>query len=172
MYTLKENETKTPAIFYTSDTLYLGEVVTTKIVRVNIWLRTESAPKYAQLQNAQMISMSSAAQSIKLDEVFVPVDRIVAYHVMPEIEVEMDYIENEPNRRMLPVQAFGPSFLTFKGENRVSTQTDFSVTLEVGRTQWLSLYNMSISTPHLPKMHLQAPMLLLRPEFFAFSIIE
>ena len=172
MYILKENEKKTPAIFYISDTLFLGEVITTKIVRVNIWLRTESAPKYVRLQNVQMISLSSAAQSIKLDEAYVPVDQIIAYHVTPEVEVQIDYNENEPNRRMLPMQAFGPSFLTFKGENRISSQTDFGVTLEVGRTQWLSLYNTSISTPYLPKMHLQTPMLLLRPEFFTFSVIE
>ena len=169
MYTLKENEKKTPAIFYTADALFHGEVITTKVVRVNIWLRSDSAPKYAQILNTQMISLTGNGHSAKFDELFLPVNRIIAYHPAPGVESELDYSENEPNRRMAPLQVYGPSFLTFKGEGRISTQTEFGATLEVGRTAWLSFYNVSISTPNMPKMQLNVPMLLMRPDYFAFN---
>ncbi len=172
MYTLKENEKTTPAMFYTSDALFHGEVVTTKIIRVNIWLRSDNAPKYAQLLNTQMISLTGNGYSAKFDELFIPIDQVVAYHAAPDIEIELDYNENEPNRRMAPLKVIGPSFLTFVGETRVSTQTEFSATLEVSRSSWISLYDTAISTPNMPKMHIQAPMLLLRPEKFSFNLTE
>ena len=172
MHTLKDNEKKTPAMFYTADALYHGEVVTAQMVRVNIWLRTDNAPKYVHLLNAQMISLASGGHSVKLNEVFVSTDKIIAYHTAPGIEVELDYNENEPNRRMAPVQIIGPSFLLFNGESRISTQTDFGTTLEVGRTTWLSIYNATVSTPNLPKMKLSVPMLLLRPEEFSFNPLD
>jgi len=172
MYTVKENEKTTPAMFYTRDALFHGEVVTTKIIRVNIWLRSDSAPKYAQLLNAQMISLSGNGYTGKFDEIFVPIDQVVAYHAAPDVEIELDYIENEPNRRMAPLKVIGPSFLTFTGETRISTQTEFSSTLEVGRSSWLSLYDSTISTPNMPKMRVQAPMLLLRPEAFSFILMD
>lgn len=172
MYTLKENEKTTPTMFYTSEALFHGEVVTTKIIRINIWLRSDSAPKYAQILNAQMISLTGNGYSMKFDEVFVPVDQIVAYHAAPGVEIELDYNEGEPNRRMAPLRVIGPAFLTFTGQTRISTQTEFGATLEVGRTSWLSLYDIAISTPNMPKMRLQTPMLLLRPEKFSFTLTE
>lgn len=172
MYTLKENEKTTPSMFYTRDALFHGDVVTTKIIRINIWLRSDSAPKYAQLLNAQMISLSGNGYTGKFDEIFVPVDQIVAYHAAPGIEIELDYNANEPNRRMAPLKAIGPSFLTFTGETRISTQTEFGASLEVARSAWLSLYDSTVSTPNVPKMRVQAPMLLLRPEAFSFNLME
>jgi hypothetical protein len=169
MYTLKEIEKKTPAMFYTADTLFHGEVVTAKIVRVNIWLRTDNAPKYIHILNAQMISLAGNGHAVKLDELFLPTDQVIAYHPAPGVEGDLDYNENEPNRKMLPIQVFGPSFLTFHAENRISTQTDFGNTLESGRSNWISLYNITVSSPNLPKMSLQVPMLLLRPQWFSFG---
>jgi len=169
MYELKENEKTTPAIFYTSDSLFHGEVITTNIVRVNIWLRSDSAPKYVHLLNAQQMSLTGGGQSVKYNEVFVATKQIIAYHVAQNVDIELDYLENEPSRQMVPTIIVGPSFLTIQGESRISTQTDFGNTLEVGRTSWLSIYSASVSTPNMPKMKIQAEMLLLRPEAFSFS---
>lgn len=170
MYELKEHEKVTPAMFYTGDALYHGNVVTTKIVRVNIWLQSDSAPKYIHLLDAQQIPFGSNMPSLKYDEIFFPAAQVIAYHVAQNVEIELDYAENEPNRRMVQTRIVSPSLLTLQGESRISTQTDFGTTLEVGRSSWLSLYNATISTPKLPKMRVQAEMLLLRPEFFSFSI--
>lgn len=169
MYTLKDNEKLTPVMFYTEDALIHGKVVTTKIVRINIWLRSDSAPKYAHILDAQVISLTGNGKSMKFDEIFVPVEQTIAYHAAPSVEIELDYMENEPNRHMVPIKAVSKSFLTLSGENRISTQTEFGTTLEVGRTSWLSLYNVAISTPNMPQMRLEVPMLLMRPEAFIFA---
>jgi hypothetical protein len=169
MYSLKNNEILTPAMFYTADSLYHGQVVTTEIVRVNIWLRSDSAPKYVHLLNAQQISLTGVGQSLKFNEVFVPTSKIIAYHVAPNVEIELDYLENEPNRHMVPTIVVSPSLLTIQGDSRISTQTDFGTTLEVGRSTWLSLYKATISTPKVPKMSVQTEMVLIRPNDFAFA---
>lgn len=168
MYELNSNEKLTPAMFYTAEALFHGEVVTTDLTRVNIWLRSDSAPKYIHLLNAQMISLTGSRQTLKLDEAFLPTDEVIAYHVAPGVEIQMDYEEDEPNRHMVPTQVISPSFIIFQGDNRISTQTDFGTTLEVGRTAWLSFYNVTVSTPNMPKMSLKAEMVLLRPESFIF----
>lgn len=174
MYTLKNNEKQTPVVIYTSNALIHGEVVTTEIVRVNIWLRTDNAPNYAHLLNAQIISLAgtTGVKTLKFDDIYVPTNEIIAYHVAPGVEIDLDYMENEVNRRMVPVQAISPELFTLKAEMRISTQTEMGVTLEVGKTRWLSLYNISISNPHLPTMVIQTPMMLIRPEKFSFGIIE
>jgi hypothetical protein len=172
MYELKDNEKLTPVIFYTEDSLVHGKVVTTNIVRINIWLRSDSAPKYAHILDAQVISLTGNGKSMKLDEIFLPVEQIIAYHAAPEIELEMDYMKNEPNRHMVPMKAVSKSLLTLSGENRMSTQTEFGTTLEVGRTSWLSLYNVAISTPNMPQLRLETPMLLMRPDAFIFAPLE
>lgn len=169
MYQLKDNEKVTPAMFYTADALFHGNVVTTEIVRINIWLRSDSAPKYIHLLNAQQIPLTGNHQPLKFDEIFVPTPQVIAYHAAPNVEIELDYMENEPNRRMLSITIISPSLLTIQGESRISTQTDFGASMEVGRSSWLSIYYAAISTPKMPKMQIQAQMLLLRPEAFAFA---
>lgn len=172
MYELKNNEKVTPAMFYTANALFHGKVISTEIVRINIWLRSDSAPKYVHLLNAQQISLIGGGESAKFEEIFISTSEIIAYHVAPNIEIELDYLENEPNRQMAQTLAITPSFLSIQGESRISTQTEFGTTLEVGRSTWLSLYNVTISTPKVPKMSVQAEMLLLRPEAFSFVPLE
>ncbi len=168
MYELKDNEKVTPTIFYTSDNIIRGDLISMEIVRVNIWLRANSAPKYVHLLNAQMISLTGNGKIIKADEIFVPVHTIIAYHTAPNQAFELDYQENEANRQMVAVKAVAQSMLNISGKNRISTQTELGTTLEVGRTKWYSLYDVTIATPNIPNMHLTAPMILLRPEHFAF----
>lgn len=172
MYELKDNEVATPAMFYTANALFHGEVITTKVVRVNIWLRSDSAPNFIHLLNAEMISLTGSGQTMKLNEAFLPTDSVIAYHTAPGVEIKLDYTGNEPNRRMMPIKLVGSSLLTIVGENRISTQTELGTTLEVGRTSWLSLYNIAVSTPNIPKMRLEAPMILIRPEAFTFAPLD
>lgn len=172
MYELKDNESLAQAMFYTADALIHGEAVITGAIRVNIWFRTDSVPKYVHILNAQMISLTGNGHTMKFSEIFIPIDLIIAYHAAPSVEIDMDYSEDEPHRRMLPIKALGPSSLIVSGESRISMHTEFGTTLEVSRTSWLSLYNIAISNPNLPKMRLEAPMMLLRPEAFSFAPLE
>ena len=56
MYVLRPDEKTTPVMIYTRDSLVRGEVVTKQsVLRVNIWLRTDGAPKYMHVLKPQVI---------------------------------------------------------------------------------------------------------------------
>ncbi len=163
MYELKDNEKITPVMIYTDDALYHGKLITRKMVRVNIFLRTEGAPTYIHLHEAQVISPGSTTRTKKLDEIFVPLKAITCFHTAPDVEIELDYEPSEENRRMMPVTAILHSFF-LDCTTRLSTQTELSSALEVTRMEWLSLYDAKITNPYLPQLNIQVPMLIARPE--------
>lgn len=163
MYELKDNEKITPVMIYTDDALYHGKLITRKMVRVNIFLRTEGAPTYIHLHEAQVISPGSTTRTKKLDEIFVPLKAITCFHTAPDVEIELDYEPSEENRRMMPVTAILNSFF-LDCTTRLSTQTELSSALEVTRMEWLSLYDAKITNPYLPQLNIQVPMLIARPE--------
>ncbi len=171
MYQLDPNEKKTPVVLYTEDTLIHGEVITKKIVRVPILLRTEGAPKYLHLLNAQIIRPDNATNVSKFDELLTPVSELVGFHVAPNIEVELDYEEGQANRRMLPLKVAMGSFL-LDSKIRISTQTELDKSLEVMRSDWLSLYDARISNAYLTQMKVTSAMILVRPEKVSFGIME
>ena len=170
MYEVAANEKMTPVMVYTEDTLIHGQIVTRDIVRVHILLRTEGAPNYLHLLNAQIIRPDNAAKTVKSDALFVPIGEVIGFHVAPNVEIDLDYEESEGNRRMLPVKVTMGSFL-LDGAIRISTQTELKTSLEVSRITWLSLYNISISNTYLAQMKVQAEMILVRPEKVSFGLM-
>lgn len=171
MYELKPDEKTTPVMAYTEEALFHGQIVTRDIVRVNILLRTEGAPNYLHLLNAQIIRPGSTPNTMKVDEIFVPTKKVMGFHVAPDVEITMDYDEGEANRMMTEVKVVLGSFLV-ESKIRISTQTDFSTSLEVSRTDWLSLYEASITNLYMSQMSIQIPMLMVRPERVSFGVIE
>ena len=170
MYELKTNEKATPVMIYTESTLIHGKIVTKDFVRVNIFLRTEGAPNYLHLLDAHIIRLGSTVKTMKFDEIYVPIGEIVGFHVAPGIEIELDYEENEANRRMVDMKALlGSCEMSCK--IRISTQSDLVNFLETTRSKWLSLYEASNTNPYLPQMKTQAPMLLVRPERTSFGSV-
>ena len=169
MYELKPDEKLTAVMAYTENALFHGQIVTREIVRVNILLRTEGAPGYLHLLNAQLIRPGSTPKTIKFDEFFVPTKEVIGFHVAPGEDSNLDYDETEVNRRMSAVKVVMGSFLV-DSKIRISTQTDFSTSLEVSRTDWLSLYEASISNLYLSQMSVQTAMLLVRPEAVSFGV--
>jgi hypothetical protein len=58
-----------------------------------------------------------------------------------------------------------------KGKIRISTQTEIAASLEMARVSWMSVYDVSISNPHLPQMTtLQVPMILVNPNRVGFGV--
>ena len=55
MYTLASDEKATLVLAYTHNMLVRGEAVTKDNARVNVWLRTDGAPNYIHLLNAQVL---------------------------------------------------------------------------------------------------------------------
>jgi len=170
MYELKPDEKTTSVMVYTEEALYHGQIVTRDFSRVNIFLRTEGAPNYLHLLNAQMIRPGSTPRTINFDEIFIPTIKVIGFHVGPDIENELDYDPMEENRMMAHVKVVLGSFL-LESKIRISTQTDLSTSLEVSRVKWLSLYEASITNLYLAQMKVQTPLLLVRQDNVSFGLI-
>lgn len=172
MYTPAADEKTTPVMLYTPDTLVIGEVVTkTNVLRVNIWLRTDGAPKYMHVLKPQVLVFGgSPVKALTYSETYFPTSELIGFHTLPPIDEALDYDPNEMNRTMMPVDVKVGTFI-MKGKIRISTQTDLGSSLEVARLSWLSLYDAEITNPYLPQMPaIHVPMALLNPMKVAFSL--
>jgi len=97
MYILRPDEKTTPVMLYTHDTLVRGEAVTKhNVLRLNIWLRTDGAPKYIHLLKAQVLVFGgSVAKALSYSELYFPTLRVIGFHTLPPTEEPLDYDPDE-----------------------------------------------------------------------------
>lgn len=172
MYTLRPDEKTTPVMLYTQDTLVRGEVVTKQsVLRVNIWLRTDGAPKYMHILKPQVIVFGGMpVKPLTFSEIFFPTSQLIAFHTLPPTDEPLDYDPDEANRMMQEVDVLIGTFVA-KGKIRISTQTELVASLEVARLAWMSLYDVEIANPYLPQLHLtHVPMMLVNPAHVGFAL--
>jgi hypothetical protein len=172
MYVLRPDEKTTPVMFYTHDTVVRGDVVSKQnVLRVNIWLRTDGAPKYMHVLKPQVLVFGGApVKPLSFSEIYFPTAQLIAFHILPPADEPLDYDPNEANRVMQDVKVLVGTFVV-KGRIRISSQTEFGTSLEVARASWLSIYDAEIANPYLPQMPLvQVPMMLVNPERVAFGV--
>jgi hypothetical protein len=173
MYTPGADEKLTPVMVYSQDTLVRGEVVTKQnVLRVNIWLRTEGAPKYMHILKPQVLVFGgSPVKSLSYSEIYFPTAQVVGFHTLPPTNEALDYDPDEHNRMMSPVDVKLGTFL-MKGKIRLSTQTDVASSLEVARIAWMSIYDVDVTNPYLPQMPpIHVPMMLVNPMHVAFAFV-
>lgn len=174
MYILRPDERTTPVMLYTKVSVVRGEVVTKESVhRVNIWLRSDGVPKYMHLLRAHMLVFGGGADKpLSYPEMYFPSTEVIAFHTLPPTEEPLDYESDEVNRMMVDVEVLVGTFV-MKGKIRISTQTEISVSLEMARVQWMSLYDVTITNPTLPQMQLmKVPMVLVNADHVAFAFPE
>jgi hypothetical protein len=172
MYILRPDEKTTPVMLYTQDALVRGEAVTKQTVfRVNIWLRTDGAPKYIHLLRPQVLVFGgSPVKPLLYSELYFPTSQVIGFHTLPPTDEPLDYDPDEANRMMEPVEALVGTFV-MKGKIRISTQTELGTSLEVARVTWMSVYETEITNPYLPQMPpLHVPMVLVNPNEVAFGV--
>ncbi len=171
MYTLTPDEKTSTVMVYSQTALVRGELVTRQNVRVSIWLRTQGVPNYIHILKPQVLLFGGTPpRTVSYDEIFFPVTQIIGFHLAPPAADPVDYDANEANRIMADAHLLVGTF-TLKGKIRISTQTDFATSIEVGRAVWASVYEADISNPYLPQMPvLHVPMLLVRPEQVSFGL--
>ena len=170
MYTLASDEKATLVLAYTHNMLIRGEAVTKDNVRVSVWLRTDGAPNYIHLLNAQILIFGGGApRSLSYSEFYLPVQEVVIFHVAPPNNEPLDYSPDEKNRTMETVTVMLGAFM-LKGKVRYSAQTRLGSSLEVARTAWMSFYEVDISNPYLPQLAMHVPMLLMRPMQVSFGV--
>jgi hypothetical protein len=103
-------------------------------------------------------------------EIYYPVTEAIAFHTLPPTDESLDYDPQEANRIMEPTEIIVGTFV-MKGKIRISTQTEMSASLEMARVSWMSIYEVTVSNPHLPQMAaLQVPMALVNPNRVAFAL--
>jgi hypothetical protein len=172
MYVLRPDEKTTPVMLYTQDTLVRGDAVSKQNVhRVNIWLRTDGAPKYMHVLKPQVIVFGGTpVKPLSFAEIYFPTSQLIAFHTLPPTDEVLDYDPNEANRVMQDVRVLVGTFVV-KGQVRISSQTELSTSLEVARVSWMSVYDAEIVNPYLPQMPpVKVPMMLVNPEKVAFGV--
>lgn len=170
MYTLGPEDKATMIMAYTPNMLVRGEVVTMKAVRVNIWLRTEGAPSYIHVHKPQIIVFGGGApKSLSYSEILLPVSDMIGFHTVPPTDETMDYDPNEPNRVMEPMSVLMSTFI-MKGKMRKSAQTDIVKTIELAKSKWISYYDVEVSNPSLPQLHMTVPLMLITPAKVSFAL--
>jgi len=171
-YTLEADEKATPVMVYTTHHLAWGEVVTKEVIRLSTWLRTQAAPQYIRLFGAQMMYVGGPMATIAMAELHIPIDQVLAFHMLPPHQDPPDYDPDEPNRKMVPVTALVGSF-RFEGLLRMSTQSSLHNFLEVIKEVYTSLYEVKISQPERPSMAaLQVPYTIVRRDAALFSLMQ
>jgi hypothetical protein len=172
MYILKPDEKTTPVMLYTAQSVVRGEVVTKQsVMRINIWLRTDGAPRYMHILKPHILVFGGGpAKALSYSEIYYPTADAIAFHTLPPTDEALDYDPNEANRTMEAIEILAGTFI-MKGKVRISTQTEIASSLEMARVSWMSVYDVSISNPHLPQMAiLQVPMILVNPNHVGYAL--
>lgn len=172
MYILRPDERTSLVMLYTMHSVVRGEaVVKQNVPRVNIWLRTDGAPRYIHILKPQVLVFGgSPVKALTYSELYFPTSQVIAFHTLPPIDEPLDYDPNEADRKMEPVDLLVGTFV-MKGQIRISTHTEVDNTLESARVSWMSVYDVSITNPYLPQMPaLQVPMVLANPSHVSFGL--
>jgi hypothetical protein len=173
MYILRPDEMTSAVMLYTLQSVVRGEaVVKRNVPRVNIWLRTDGAPRYMHVLKAQVLVFGgSPVKAASYSELYFPTSQVIAFHTLPPTEEPLDYDPSEGDRKMEAVDLLVGTFV-MKGQIRISTHTEVDHTLESAVVSWMSVYDVSITNPYLPQMPaLQVPMVLVNPSNVSFGLI-
>jgi hypothetical protein len=172
MRELAPDEKSVMVMVYTQNMLVRGELIAPERVRVSIWLRNQEVSNYIHLLDPQVLVLGAGApKSITYTEMYLPSNQVIAFHIAPPSADPLDYEEGEANRTMTAITALVGSFL-IKAKIRISSQTDLGQTLDIVRTQWLSLYEAGITNPTMPQFDVQVPMLLVNSNTASFGVPE
>ena len=93
MYILRPDEKTTPVMLYSQHNVVRGEaVVRQNVPRVNIWLRTDGAPRYIHVLKPQVLVFGgSPVKALSYSEIYFPTSQVIAFHTLPPAEEPLDY---------------------------------------------------------------------------------
>ena len=172
MYILRPDERTSLVMLYAMHSVVRGEVVVKQNVqRLNIWLRTDGAPRYLHVLKPQVLVFGgSPVKALSYTELYFPTSEVIAFHTLPPTDEPLDYDPEEADRKMEELDLLVGTFV-MKGQIRISTHTEVDHTLESARVSWMSVYDATITNPYLPQMPaLQVPMVLVNPSHVAFGL--
>jgi len=173
-YPLADDDKLTPAMFYTNHGIIWGQVFSKQAIRVSTWLLTDMVPSYIKIIEAQqlLIGGSQTQAPIKTPILYLQINNINAYHLMPPVEEPVDYDPNEPNRKMVPTTGF-IGYFRFDGFSRMADFTNMDNYLGAAKADFIPLYDSKMTCPLVASIKgIQAPMVLLRQERVIFHLAE
>jgi hypothetical protein len=162
---LKDFEKTVPAMVYAPSRMIWGQLVYPETVRPQVWLKHTVAPEFLHFTEAQMVVFGGQKPVRSAHpEIYFPVKRALAFHLLPPAEYTPDYDEHEPNRAMTEVEVSTDIFL-FKGLCRLATIAEFSFSIQGFREIFRPFYAVSVSHPTAPEMQpMLVPYVLIRTE--------
>ena len=159
-------------MFYTSHGMVWGQVYSKQAIRVSTWLLTDMVPSYLKIFDAQqlLIGGSQTQTPIKAPILYLQINNINAYHLMPPVEEPVDYDPNEPNRKMVPTTGF-IGYFRFDGFSRMADFTNMDNYLGAAKADFIPLYDSKVTCPLVPSIKgIQAPLVLLRQKSVIFNL--
>jgi hypothetical protein len=163
-YPLAEDEKATNVMVYTDSFLYWGEVITKEVIRVSTWLRTNAAPDNLCLFGGMALlpGVGGLIKPVGFPEIHIPIQRVIAFHVMPPSVEPVDNDPQEKNRKMVPISALVGQF-RMDGFVRIAALIDLNKYLEVARETYTTVYDAAITHPGIAHMNLpRIPYVLVR----------
>jgi hypothetical protein len=172
MYILRPDERTALVMLYTQHSVIRGEaVIKQNVPRVNIWLRTDGAPRYLHILKPQVLVFGgSPVKTLSYSEVYFPTSQAIAFHTLPPLDEPLDYDPSEADRKMESVDLLVGTFV-MKVKIRISTHMEINSSLEAAGVSWMSVYDALVTNPYLPQMPaLEVPMVLVNPSQVAFGL--
>jgi hypothetical protein len=171
-YQLNKDEKAVGVMAYTPTNLCWGEVIVKNHIRVGTWLRTAAAPDIVRIYNAKLLITSAPSdppKPILFNEIHIPIQQIIAFHLLPPAQEPIDYDPTEPNRRMDPVSVTAGSF-RFDGFMRMSIKSNLAKYIEVTRETYTGIYDVDIRSQVVPALGvLHTPFTLVRQNAVIFG---
>lgn len=152
-FQLSTEETTTSLMFYTNQGLIWGDLVHHEQVHPGRLLTGVSTPDVITLYNAQVMFTETnyIARPVKHQELLLHENNVLAYHLTPPKEDNLDYDPTEPNRIMTPITVHVGPFLV-QAQMRISERTTVKTNLEVSKAEFISVYDAEVTHPHNPNM--------------------
>jgi hypothetical protein len=149
-----------------------GELINKQLVRVSTWLRSVTGITYISLYRAQAVTVTGGGgpQVASYSELHIPINQVVAYHLLPPTQEPLDYDPTEPHRKMLPlILSFGP--FRAVGKLRLGETTSLTTHLKTSREAYMSIYDVEVSNPSIPNMGvIKSPLMLVQPSLVFFAV--
>ena len=163
-YTPGLDEKLVPTMIYTNQKVIWGLTVIKKIVRVSTWLQTDSASKYMDLVDTQILLFGGGrdVQWLKFPLLHLETKQVIAYHTLPPTDESPYSDPNDPHRKMEPATVLVGVF-QFDCMIRMAENYDMETFLRVKTGQFLPIYNATMTCPLLSKLKpVQTPFALIK----------
>lgn len=168
-----DNDKLTATMFYTTNSMIWGQVLSKKPIRVSTWLLTDMAPNYLTIYDAQALIIGGHKPvSLKFPVLHLQIFNVNAYHLIPPASEPPDYDPDEPNRKMVPTTAIIEHF-RFDGFTRMAAFSNANNYLAAAKAEFVPIYDARMTCPLVPSIKgVQTPMVLLRQHRVMFAMEE